>query len=248
MATTTQVKPARRTSAFSAGMAFAAAATVFAGFAPSYFLKPVLHTTRFPTGRPIPGSLPLLLHLHALVFSSWLLLLILQTTLSATGRLRMHRQFGFAGGLLAASMVVLGGAVAIRGARDGWNPGGPYRNSIEFMIVGMTDILVFGVLIGAGIWFRHRPGIHKRLMILGTVGGLMWPAITRMPVVAGKLPIMFCLLALLVFAWAVRDYVVDRRVHPVSLWGGIFIAATFPARAAMAHTAVWHRVAEWIIR
>jgi hypothetical protein len=41
-------------------------------------------------------------------------------------------------------------------------------------------------------------------MVLGTMGGLMWPAITRMPVVAGRFPLMFALLSALVLALGKR--------------------------------------------
>lgn len=245
---TTQLTLRQRTSAFSVAMAIVATATAFAGFAPSYFLRTFLHIARFPTGRPIPESWPVLIHLHALVFSSWFLLLIIQTTLSATGHLSIHRQLGIVGAFLAASMVVFGFALAVHGARDGFNPGGPFGTPIEFMAVGMMDIVVFAGFIAAGLCFRRRPEVHKRLMILGTFGGLMWPAITRMQFIAPKPFLMFPLLALLVFAWAIRDWVVEHRVHPVSLWGGVIIAASFPARSAIAHTALWHRVGEWLIR
>jgi len=245
---TMQSTPVRQRSLFSIAMAIAATATVVAGFAPSYFLKPVLHSTHFPNGRPIPESLPILLHVHALVFSSWLLLLIVQTTLISNGRVRIHKRLGIIGAVLATSIVVMGVAVAIRGARDGWAPGGPLSSPIEFMAVGLGDIAVFASLIGAGLLLRRRAETHKRLMVLGTVGGLMWPAITRMPLVAPNPALMFALLAVLAFAWTLRDWLVDHRVHPASLWGGILIAASFPARIAIAHSSVWHRFGAWIIR
>ena len=46
---------------------------------------------------------------------------------------------------------------------------------------------------------------------LTTLGGLMWPAITRMPYVAGRPILMFGLLGALVLASAVRDLCYDRR-------------------------------------
>jgi hypothetical protein len=45
------------------------------------------------------------------------------------------------------------------------------------MVVGLADILVFGGFVAAGLCYRHRPEVHKRLMLLATVGGLMWPAV-----------------------------------------------------------------------
>ena len=53
------------------------------------------------------------------------------------------------------------------------------------MFVGVADTAVFASLTAAGLAWRREPNIHKQLMLLGPIGGLMWPAITRMPVIAG---------------------------------------------------------------
>jgi hypothetical protein len=59
---------------------------------------------------------------------------------------------------------------------------------------------------------------------------------------------MFCLLAILLFASAVRDKIVEKRIHPVSLWGALAILASFPVRIAIAHTPLWHSFATWLVR
>jgi hypothetical protein len=123
--------------------------------------------------------------------------------------------------MLVPVMIVLGFMTAVRGARDGWNPGGPYPDSLAFMVVGMADILVFSAFVAAGLYYRRLPEVHKRLMLLGTVGGLMWPAITRMPYVAGRPIVMFAMLSALALASALRDLLLRASVHPVSLWGGL---------------------------
>ena len=67
-------------------MAIAAVATVFFGFAPTYYLKSFTHTAVYPTGLPVSPSLPALVHVHALVFTAWILLFLVQTTLIAADR------------------------------------------------------------------------------------------------------------------------------------------------------------------
>ncbi len=76
----------------------------------------------------------------------------------------------------------------------------------------------------------------------------MWPAITRMPQVAGRPALMFGLLAALVLAPAVYDRLSYSRVHPVSLWGGLLVLAAFPARLLVGHSAAWHSLAAWLLR
>src|SRR5687768_9901467 len=83
---------------FYTGMAVAFVITVFAGFARTYYLRPY-----FTDGSLIP-----LLHLHGLVFTLWLLLLLTQTALIAAKRTGIHRRLGIAGAVLAVLMVVVG--------------------------------------------------------------------------------------------------------------------------------------------
>ena len=71
---------------FYSGMAIAAAVVVFAGFAPTYFLKPAFG------GPPLPP----LLHVHGLIFTSWMVLFIVQARLIAGRRTPLHRRLGVA--------------------------------------------------------------------------------------------------------------------------------------------------------
>src|SRR5215207_2765412 len=93
----------RRERLFYTGMAVAFVFTVFAGFARTYFLRPYFGT---------PALTPLL-HLHGVVFTSWLVLLLAQTALVAANRTRVHRSLGVAGAFLAALMVFVGCATAV---------------------------------------------------------------------------------------------------------------------------------------
>jgi len=101
---------------FFSGMALASLLTVVAGFAPSYFLK-----THF--GGP---ALSPLLHAHGALFSAWMVLFLVQSLLVAVRRTDLHRRLGFAAGLVAVAMPLVGAAVAIGAARRGVTPpGGP---------------------------------------------------------------------------------------------------------------------------
>jgi hypothetical protein len=220
-------------------MATAAMLTVFAGFAPTYYF------------RSLTGTAPLsvLIHAHAVANSAWIVLFLGQATLVATGHTAVHRRLGIFGAVLATLIVVLGIITAVHGARSGWNPSrGAFPDALAFMMVGLRDIVVFAAFVTAGLCFRTRGEVHKRLMLLGTIGGLMWPAIARMPVVAGRLPAMLGLMAVLVIAPPVCDLLARRRLHPIDVWGGLVILASFPLSAAIARTAGWHSFAVWLIR
>src|SRR5258705_5222175 len=93
----------RRERFFYTGMAAAILLTVFAGFSRTYYLRPAFQT------QPL---MPLL-HLHGLIFTSWIALFLIQTTLVASKRTRIHMRLGIAGGVLAVLMVLIGTVTAI---------------------------------------------------------------------------------------------------------------------------------------
>jgi hypothetical protein len=116
------------------------------------------------------------------------------------------------------------------------------------MFVGIADVTVFTVLTASGLAWRNRSDVHKRLMLLGTIGGLMWPAITRMPIIAGRFPLMFALLTTLVLAPAVRDFLARSRARWLSLGVGVAVLATFPVRIAIGNSAAWRAFAAWVVQ
>jgi len=71
---------------------------VIIGFSRNYYF-------RFLTDLP---PMVALVHLHAIAFSAWLVLLVVQTRLIAAHRVDLHMKLGLAGVALAACMVVLG--------------------------------------------------------------------------------------------------------------------------------------------
>ena len=56
-------------------------------------------------------SYPLMVHVHAIAFSAWLVLLATQILLIGAHRLDIHRRLGVAGAGLAAVMVVLAACI-----------------------------------------------------------------------------------------------------------------------------------------
>src|SRR3954454_7896692 len=108
---------------FFSGMAVAIAVTIFAGFAPTYYLLGLLHgvTSR---GVVAGSELTPLLHVHAAIFSLWIVLFVTQTSLIARGRYALHRALGMTSLLLAAAMLVVGYLTATHAARIGSSPPG----------------------------------------------------------------------------------------------------------------------------
>jgi hypothetical protein len=54
-------------------------------------------------------------------------------------------------------------------------------------------------------------------------------------------------LLVVVAALPAHDLVVRRRIHPVSLWGGLAQMLSVPIRFALAQSHSWHALANWLI-
>jgi hypothetical protein len=230
------VRGRRRERLFYVGISALIAATVFAGFAPTYFLKSYF------------GSAPLmpLLHLHGIVFTSWIVLLLKQTTLVAANRTDVHRRLGVLGAVIAVMIVVVGTMTAITRAKQGAAPpGGP--PPLVFLAIPLFDMLVFSSLVVAGFYFRRRTDVHKRLMVLATIS-ILSAAIARLPfgILKAGPPAFFGLTDLFIVACVVYDLIARGRVHRATVWGGLIIVLSQPLRLLIAGTSAWMAFATWL--
>ena len=221
---------------FYVGMSAALVITVFAGFAPTYYLRPYF------TANPL---MPLL-HLHGLVFSSWLVLFVIQTTLVAAHRTDIHRRLGITGGVIAVLMILIGFTTALVRAKQGATPV-PDVSPLSFLVVPFGDMTVFAILIGAGFYYRRRPDVHKRLMLLATIS-ILAAAIARLPfeIMKAGPPAFFGVTDLFVLACVAFDLITLRRIHRATALAGLLIIASQPLRLMLGGTHVWLSFAAWL--
>jgi len=227
----------RRERLFYTGMAVAFVLTVFVGFSRTYYLRPYFGTP----------SLTPLLHLHGIIFTSWLVLLLTQTVLVAAKRTDIHRRLGIAGGVLAVLMVLVGTSTAIIRAKIvEVPPGAP--SPLVFLTIPLGDMLVFAILVGAGFYYRRRVDVHKRLMLLATISIL--PAATaRLPFAfiqqVGPLA-FFGLADLFILVCLLYDLVARRRLHRATVLGGLVVVVSHPLRLLIGNTQAWLTFAAWL--
>jgi hypothetical protein len=214
-----------------------AAIILFIGFARTYFLKTFFGT---PTLYP-------LLHVHGFIMTSWFLLFGIQTWLVEARRTDLHRRLGVFGVILASMMLILGAIVVTINAREGRVPDGapiPVILSLSYI-----NLLVFGLLVGAAIYFRRRSEFHKRLMLLATLN-LLSAAINRIPlgfIESGGLLAVFGLLDLFILICVVYDTARHRRLHPAFGWGALF-SFLWPALAiVLGGSSAGSTFATWVL-
>jgi hypothetical protein len=221
--------------AFHLGMAAALVGIVFAGFARSFYLRPMF------TSAPLA---PLAL-IHGTLFSSWIVLLVAQTALVAAGRTDVHRRVGVAGALVAACMIVVGTLTALVKARRE----AASVEALQFLVVPLTDMVVFGTLVAIGIRLRRKSESHKRLMLLATIALL--------PAATGRLPLSFiqdggafetfALADVPIAACLLYDIVIRGRPHRALLGGALLIVASQPLRMALGDSQAWLTFARWLV-
>jgi len=237
-----QAAPGAYDRIFYSGMAIAMAVTVFIGFARTYYLSAYFGTHGTIGG----GAFSTIIRVHAMLFTTWVLLFLAQTSLVATHRVAIHRRLGVAVGVVAAIMIVVGTATALDLARRGGAPHG--LDPLAFLAIPLSDMVVFSVLIATALFLRRKKEAHKRLMLLAYTAILV-AAVARFPGVRPLGPLWFFGLTFLpILAFAITyDLVTRRRVHPAYLWGGALLILSVPVRLMISSTPTWHRLAEMFV-
>ena len=241
----TQVRPRLRSRydhIFFPSMAVLILFSVFLGFAQSYYLQGVLKLPPWKAFATPPH--PLIVHIHAAIFSLWILLLVAQTSLVARRRVDLHRRLGLVGFGLACLLVLVGLAVTCESLARHHGLG---DSSLRFPFLQAVDLLVFSTLIYFGYRQRFNPAAHKRLAVIATIA-LLDAAFSRWPilVVGNFLAAELCCYALLAFL-AGYDLWSTGKVHGATMWGStLLILAHHPTLTILDRNLAWHRLAIWM--
>ena len=149
---------------------------VFTGFIPDSIEK--MAAVKAGTRPP----LPLVMHIHATLMGSYLLLFFTHTVLVATGNSGLHRRLGLVSMVLAPALVVAGFVLAAVNYHSVWNAahfGPPAVRAQMAAVPAMLDNILlvqirvgvlFPLFLAMGLLARGRDdGFHKRKMILATL-------------------------------------------------------------------------------
>ena len=136
-------------------------ALAIGGFWPQYFSA--------ITGRT-PGATTQfwLIHLHAALFTVWLLLYISQATLIMTGHARVHLKMGpwlAAYGFAIAAVGLY--AAALLAHRLGLREN-DFEAAASFVFFPVIDMVYFAGFLAAAVAYRKRSYLHRRAMFLAT--------------------------------------------------------------------------------
>lgn len=123
---------------------------------------------------------PIVLHVHAATMGLWLLLLLAQSLLAATGRRAAHRVLGIAGAVLLPVIIVTGVLLIDATWKQLWSPDtaaampepalAETRTFVSNILLLQTRALIaFPLFVVWALMIRRSdPDAHRRLMLLGT--------------------------------------------------------------------------------
>ena len=234
---------ARYDRVFYGGMGVLLAAIAFAGFAPTFYLR-----SWFGAPPTVSGATELttLATIHGAIFTSWMVLFIVQTSLIASRRVAIHRRLGVAGVVLAALMIVVGAMTSIAAARRGGAP--PGADPLQFMVVPIVDLVLFATFVTAAVLRRRDKETHKRLMLLAYIS-IIAAGVARLPGVLPYGPLMFFGIAYaLALVGVAYDHWSRGRIHRVYYWGIPLLVMSVPARLMLSTTGAWRSFAEFVTR
>lgn len=210
-------------------------ALVFWTFARTFYLKALFKTP----------SLSLLLHIHGVVMSGWVVLLVVQSALVAAHRVQWHRRLGVFGTVWAALVVILGTTTTLHAAaREVRHHTAFAPTQVVITSLDLVQMVLFAGLVIAAIRLRRRTDYHKRLMLL-TIACLLPDALARLPVsfmtneTFMKNVLILAGLDGFVLLCAGIDTIGHRRLHPAFGWGALIILGAFQIAFYFANTPAW---------
>jgi len=231
MATRSLRLPVAGTRRFYIGISLLAVLIAAMGFWPTYFGPLLAGAADHPT----------VIHVHAAIFSGWLALFAAQAVLAAGGQIALHRKVGEVGIWYGVLIILVGLTTAFSQFADRVQAGS-LEEAQTRLLAPFTDMIVFPIFFGAAVYFRRKPEIHKRLMLVATTT-LLVAASLRM----GFLPRPMRLLVWFspILLGMAYDLIKRRSIHPVYIIG---LAALYvlSLRGALVETDAWLAFSGWL--
>lgn len=187
------------------------------------------------------------IHIHGSLFFLWIVLFIAQPTLVRLGYTQVHRKIGIAGFVLAVTMVVFGVTIAILSAKAG-RAGGTNLPPNSFLLVPLSDMVLFSSFIMLSLLNLKNSEVHKRLMVLATVAILpaAFGRIFLQANITNPIAALFLLESITLLGVA-YDLKTRKQVHKVYLWGGSIMFIIHLIRMPLSTSDLWLTIANWIV-
>jgi uncharacterized membrane protein len=199
------------------------------------------------------AAYPLIVHVHAVVYVGWLLLLTTQIALIRVREPALHRRLGMAGVAFIPLMAVVGLAAAWTMHVIHYTPEAPHT---AFFAIELTNIAAFVPLAVAALLRRGELSAHKRLIMLATLSltgagfGRLWDYTIgdALGNAEGVFAVQLYLgTDLLVLALGGFDLVTRKRLHPAYLAGAGWVLVNQIVSVTLYFSPAWRAFAPHLI-
>lgn len=205
---------------------------VIAGFTPTYFAPLAAGSFK---AKPV-------YHLHGIMYMLWIVLIISQPLLIRLRLTHLHKKIGYAGLTLAVGMFVIGIVMAFVSNHNALVNGAD-KTALAFLIVPLTDMLLFGTFISLAMLRLKDTETHKRLILLATLS-ILPAAFGRIIGIYGlSVPLGLFLQESILILGIVYDIYTRKRIHPVYLYGGAAVVIIHLVRFPLGETEEWLYIA-----
>jgi hypothetical protein len=179
------------------------------------------------------------------VYVGWLALFIAQAAFAATGRIDLHMTLGrfgiYYGVFVIAVGLLVGFGMFVVRVRAGAE-----AEAIGRLFGPVVDMLIFAPLFAASVYYRRKPELHKRLMILATTT-LLVAAVSRMRTFLPSLVLVQLVWSAPILLAMAYDYAKRRIVHPVYVFGLVLLLLESQAVRSVARAAApWRSFGAWL--
>ena len=208
-------------------------------------------------------AFPPILHLHAVLMGSFLLVLLAQAVLGARGDLRHHRRLGMLGAWLVPPIIVTGVVLVPTMFGEAWQAAQAAPIQSRRLLQGLVQVrediillqlraaVLFPVFMVLALRARATdPGFHKRMMFLA-VATILPAAIDRLTWLPSTFPASAAATDLYTLLVVSPMFLWDRFRHR-TIWKPYLVWAAVNAPLAVAvhalwGTAWWHSIAPRLI-
>ena len=186
---------------------------------------------------------PLIVHIHAVAYTGWLVLFTIQILLVRSKNLALHKKLGLVSLGLIPLMLIFGVITVFIINRLQY---GTPDSDLHFICVQFSNMLMFGCLAGVGLYLRKNYVVHKRLMLLATLV-LTEPGFSRLIYRDGDfssgygrfwavevLPQMILILAI-----GVYDLVTRKQLNKAYVWGVLFFVLVTTIEVVLYFNDTW---------
>lgn len=194
-------------------------------------------------------SAPAVIYLHGALLFLWSALFVTQTALVRVRKPKLHMRLGYLSLVLIPGIIISTAAAGVFVMKRDLAGGGG-QTAVSSLVGNFTTPIVFAVLAGAGIAYRRRLEIHKRLMLLAMIA-IIWPAFFRFrhyfpSIASAELVFASVLPNSMVLAAMLWEKLTIGRVHAVYFTAGLGLIAENFTEYCLFDSAGWRVIANWL--